>query len=398
MSLNKTQSLTGKYFLGLGVAIILGIGAYLASEHSPKSIIQGLRGIAADNTPNELLRRLNQRDRTRLRSEVLMNGVEWDHYQRRCFTDEADIQGHINRASADPSHRGCGAFSDWRSGNVGYNRFRDPFMAQIPPGTKTEVYIECNPETHQFEMKIKLKNVCPNSVKDVSVTGREENARINYTITRQPNCTPRDYYFQNPYAYFERSHLGDYSEKRLTPFSNTPEVWRTSPGKWNDDDKTELPPVLSNTTGAGADLHIVSDRKAWEGAAMKWTIWLKGDFAIHSGPTSGFTESKGCIRLDDHNAQGLYNLVKQVGTDNLEIHWGGYGPPLADQGGRPACSFTQDEYDQKLAKGVPVQPETPVQAERRSLASDAESSAAFDLLKTLHDGNFTVNPEAESGQ
>ena len=130
MSFLKYESLTGKYFLGIGVAVLIGVGAFIASDKSTVEDISdtGSRDIAAFLDPNRHLSNLTAADRTRLRIQYL---------ERKCTNARGD----------DVS---CG-YANWPNGVPMANwNPQDPHMARIPRGTQVTVKIECDPRTRKF--------------------------------------------------------------------------------------------------------------------------------------------------------------------------------------------------------------------------------------------------------
>ena len=62
--------------------------------------------------------------------------------------------------------------------------------------------------------------------------------------------------------------------------------------------------------------------KKYDGAPMPYSIFFHGGYAIH-GTTDikrlGRIASHGCVRLHPDNARTLFNLVKEVGSDNTHV-------------------------------------------------------------------------------
>jgi lipoprotein-anchoring transpeptidase ErfK/SrfK len=60
----------------------------------------------------------------------------------------------------------------------------------------------------------------------------------------------------------------------------------------------------------------------YDGSPMPYSIFFKGNFAIHGTEyvkRLGRPASHGCIRLAPENARVLFNLVKEVGKENVMI-------------------------------------------------------------------------------
>ncbi len=364
MEEKHSTSLSGKYVMGVLVAVVLGLGAYVVSDQ-PTRATKGKRNVAEFLNPNQHLARLTHADRVRLRENMLA---------RQCYSGTV----------IDQNSESCGAFNDWPNGDPSFND--DPLMNMIPRQTRVNVDVVCNEATGQFQTRVYFPNVCP------------------LTRDSRPTGDCGESYFQNPYT-----------QNRDTPFSTTPDNWLTSPGLFNHNDVTNLTRrnvpgddsdfnILATTdlnsydyssnlgagSQAGAELHIVSSAKEWEGAAMTNTLWLQGDYAIH-GACEGYTEdlrcefsgrpaSKGCIRLEPNNARALYNLVRRVGTRHIRYQFHGYGRPLARLGGRPACSLSQDEWNRHRA-GQPVLAETEAQVEARQQTARRESRQSYNWFQ-----------------
>ena len=62
--------------------------------------------------------------------------------------------------------------------------------------------------------------------------------------------------------------------------------------------------------------------KKYDGAPMPHSIFFHGGYAIH-GTTDlkrlGRIASHGCVRLHPDNARTLFNLVKEIGSDNTHV-------------------------------------------------------------------------------
>lgn len=60
----------------------------------------------------------------------------------------------------------------------------------------------------------------------------------------------------------------------------------------------------------------------YENAPMPWSIFFYGGYAIHGTEDVaelGHVASHGCVRLDPRNAKVLYDLVNEVGMQNVRI-------------------------------------------------------------------------------
>ena len=60
----------------------------------------------------------------------------------------------------------------------------------------------------------------------------------------------------------------------------------------------------------------------YENAPMPWSIFFYGGYAIHGTEDVaelGHAASHGCVRLDPDNAKVLYDLVNEVGMQNVRI-------------------------------------------------------------------------------
>ena len=60
----------------------------------------------------------------------------------------------------------------------------------------------------------------------------------------------------------------------------------------------------------------------YENAPMPWSIFFYGGYAIHGTEDVGHlghVASHGCVRLDPKNAKLLYDLVDEVGMQNVRI-------------------------------------------------------------------------------
>ncbi len=60
----------------------------------------------------------------------------------------------------------------------------------------------------------------------------------------------------------------------------------------------------------------------YENAPMPWSIFFYGGYAIHGTEDVaelGHMASHGCVRLDPKNAKLLYDLVNEVGMQNVRI-------------------------------------------------------------------------------
>ena len=69
-------------------------------------------------------------------------------------------------------------------------------------------------------------------------------------------------------------------------------------------------------------LHANHYSSRYNNAPMPWSVFFNGNIAIH-GTTEienlGQPASHGCMRLHPDNARTLFNLVKQVGKQNVHI-------------------------------------------------------------------------------
>lgn len=60
----------------------------------------------------------------------------------------------------------------------------------------------------------------------------------------------------------------------------------------------------------------------YNNAAMPWSIFFRGNYAIHGTEQTsklGSPASAGCIRLSPENARILYRAVQAVGKENVRI-------------------------------------------------------------------------------
>lgn len=356
MSFTKIfKSWTPHHFLGLSVIMVMGLGAVIISQSGADEIKNsGLRNIASMLNPNQYLSQLTATDRTRLRRQYL---------ESNC----------VNKRGQNYS---CG-YTRWpANGDSRYNS--DPYMNRIPHGTKVQVSVQCDPRSGRFFTNIYFPHICPNNA-----DGSAQNK----------NCG--QFYFQNPYTAEQSQSRMSWQRTKVSPFSSTPTNWPASPGQFNRDDMTNLTGQSSssvNMTQLGASLpngasnaveefHVVSDRKAWEGAIMTNVLWLRGDIAIHgSSNVTGRPESRGCIRLRTNDAFALYNLARRVGTQNISYKFSGYGPTkqFGNQR-RPACSLSSKEWN-IMAKSGQVPVETPAQATARRQTAQKQSRNAFQAI------------------
>lgn len=61
----------------------------------------------------------------------------------------------------------------------------------------------------------------------------------------------------------------------------------------------------------------------YENAPMPYAVFFDGDYAIHGTlevKRLGRPVSHGCVRLAPRNAKLLFNLIQQVGMENVMIH------------------------------------------------------------------------------
>ena len=80
------------------------------------------------------------------------------------------------------------------------------------------------------------------------------------------------------------------------------------------------------TTPTGAygvtRMHRKYHSKKYDGAPMPYSIFFHGGYAIH-GTTDikrlGKIASHGCVRLHPDNARTLFNLVKELGSENTHV-------------------------------------------------------------------------------
>lgn len=64
--------------------------------------------------------------------------------------------------------------------------------------------------------------------------------------------------------------------------------------------------------------------RSYENAPMPWSVFFDGGIAIHGTvaanyPLLGTQQSHGCVRLHQKNAQIFFNLVEEVGRENVTI-------------------------------------------------------------------------------
>ncbi len=358
-SKKSDQKISPQKILGLGVVLMMAAGALIVATTGIESLPSPLRQLASTLNANPHLTRLNATDRARLGQQIIAD---------RCYrTIEERNEISCKRKTwidGDPSFWGE---PPQGKGNRYFNR--------IPRDTQAVVTIACNPNDGKFYTQVRFPRVCPMRC--------DRNNR---------NCQPQNTdcgatYFKNPY-----------DSDGIGPFSNTPTNWLTSPGAYNELDFTHFKGRLgkedkhvemTDTSGvvpfgsnyALNELHFVVGAEGtrsseWRGTPLTNTIMLdtlNGIYMHGSEDVTGFGKSRGCVRLEPLQQKGLFDLVRRVGTKNMQFEFKGYGPYDSDLGG-PACSAPNEQAwlaakrGRGLARLMP-QTFTPEQKQQRNLVS-----------------------------
>ncbi len=331
------SSWSPKHFLGISTFMVMGLGTFIISQANENANAAASRAPAAIENLNRYLPNLNRAHRN--------------------WVGQMIQQNHCNGTTAINSSTTPCVARRYNNGDPNFNW--NPYFNRIPPGTRVDVDIQCDASSGQFRTQVVLRNVCP----------RVCQSQQRGEVCRDQNQDCGDTFFNNPY------------DDGVGPFSTQPTNWLTSPGAWNEMDFTHfrrisdesvlaeaggnmlrLNPAGTITSGGSNlvnELHQVTGEgrsAAWADAWMTNVIWVDAanDFAIHgSEDVTGYPASRGCVRLEPENAKALYDLARRVGHNNMNFRFGGYGPPLAQYGGRPACSFDRDERF-RMGRNEPV--------------------------------------------
>lgn len=222
---------------------------------------------------------MNNQDRAAVYGEL----SRYDQFLTRHCTTRTDGSTVLDET--------CGRL-DVRNGDPGFHpeslpsNYQTSAYAQIPKNSTVNVYTRCEADGKFY-------------------------TRINYT-----DANGRTRVFKNPYSNVDKCI--------------------TSPGQLEREDyTTKLPPFVRGS-GYITAWHIVSDQKSYSGAEMPWSVWLnESGYAYHAGtsnrPVDGYPASAGCFRMEEPCAKGLFNLVRRVGTNNMNFYWGGYNHPTTGQ-------------------------------------------------------------------
>lgn len=110
----------------------------------------------------------------------------------------------------------------------------------------------------------------------------------------------------------------DKSEQQMQVFEDGSLLytWDVSTGKYSSWTPTGTFGVQS------MDADHYSSRYEW--APMPWAVFFNGNIAVHGTvasnyPLLGTPQSHGCVRLHQKNAQVFFNLVQEVGRENVTI-------------------------------------------------------------------------------
>jgi hypothetical protein len=334
MNAKKNNSSTPPiYLLGIAVMLVMLVGVFVISEQNPEMKQKIMRSLAQEVADplqlNQWITQLTAEDRRAFGRQITAD---------RCYN------------STTIPERGSCPVETWPNGDPSFNWHR--FYNLIPRDTRAVVKIECNPQTGQFETNVQFPNVCPNRC--------DRNGQ---------NCQPTQdcgsAYFQTPYP------PPAPGVRTTAPFSNEPQNWITTPGAYNELDFThfrgrlngglsDAQVSMTETSGVVdfgnsfpmSEYHFVRGEEGqrsheWAGHPLGPTLLLDTQngiyiHAAHPNNVDGFGQSRGCIRIHPHEMQGLYNLVRRIGTANVRYEFSGYGPYDRRLGG-PACAAPNRE-------------------------------------------------------
>ncbi len=305
---NKT-SLKGQYFLGLSVALLLGVGAFIISQEEAK---KGSRGIAQEQPtpvvrPQDLERMTNDD-----RAQVYNRLRQADQFLTEHCTRQSDGTSDLSET--------CGRVNNISNGD---------------PNFRPELLNE-----GEFEGTRQFANIPRNSNINVS-TRCEEDGRF-YTRVTYTDENGQTRVFRNPYNGQTRAI--------------------TSPGQLaNPAYTTRGLPINQSFRASGyiTAWHVTSDNTSYPGMPMPWSVWLNNTGnAYHAGtsatPVDGYPASAGCFRLETDWAKAIFRLAQRVGTNRMSFQWGGYNGPDGRVCRRPdgegtsplAANQTQEESTQ----------------------------------------------------